>query len=307
MKFNRCLSLIAVFALVFAVACGDDDSGDETPSGGATPQASIATESTPATQPTNASGELLLASTTTTQDSGLLDELIPAFEAATGYGVKLIAGGSGQAIENARRGDVDVLLVHSPAAEQQLVADGFGIERALVMHNDFVLVGPASDPAGVKATANVSAALTSIATSGAPFVSRGDDSGTHVKELALWTAAGIDPASEDWYEETGQGQGATLQVANQRGAYALTDRGTLLAQAANLGLEIVSEGAPELLNVYHVIVVNPEQHPDVNIDGARAWAEFVIGADGQRIIAEFGVEMYGEPLFFPDAGKPEPA
>jgi len=304
-ELNRCLSLIALMAFVFAAACGGDD-GDETARVG-TPQGSIAAESSPGTQPTRASGELLLASTTTTQDSGLLDELIPAFEEATGYSVKLIAGGSGQAIENARRGDVDVLLVHSPAAEQKLVADGFGIERALVMHNDFILVGPESDPAGVKATANVNAALTSIASTTARFVSRGDDSGTHVKELALWTAAGIDPAGQGWYEETGQGQGATLQVASQKAAYALTDRGTLLAQAENLDLDIVSEGTPELLNVYHVIVVNPERHPGVNIDGARAWAEFVTGAEGQRIIAEFGVEMYGEPLFFPDAGKPEPA
>lgn len=301
MKPNWWFSLIAMVALALAVACGDDEKNDSGPPTGGTSQSSAATE------PTKASGELLLASTTSTQDSGLLDELIPAFEELTGYSVKLIAGGSGQALENGRRGDVDVLLVHSPAAELEFVADRFGIERALVMHNDFVLVGPAADPATVASVADITSALTSIANSRSPFVSRGDESGTHVKELALWKTAGVNPVGERWYEEIGQGQGATLQVASQREAYALTDRGTFLTQAQNLELQILFEGSPEMLNVYHVIVVNPAEHPDVNVEAARAWAEFVTGTTAQRIIAEFGVEMYGEPLFFPDADEPEPA
>lgn len=284
------LALSIASLLVAAVACDSERARDgmEAPSG-----------------PTKATGELLLASTTSTQDSGLLDELIPAFKEATGYSVKLVAGGSGQALENARRGDVDVLFVHSPAAEQQFVADGFGIERALVMHNDFVLVGPPDDTAGVRTASDIDAAMIRIAANQARFVSRGDDSGTHAAELALWRAAGIDPAGEDWYAETGQGQGATLQIASQKAAYALTDRGTFLAQAGNLDLQVLSEGSPGLLNVYHVIVVNPERHPRVNAAGARAWAAFVTGAEGQRLIAEFGVETFGEPLFFADAGEPE--
>jgi tungstate transport system substrate-binding protein len=250
--------------------------------------------------------ELLLASTTSTQDSGLLDVLIPAFEEETGYSVKLVSGGSGQAIENGRRGDVDVLLVHSPDAEKGMVADSDGIERAPVMHNDFVIVGPPGDGAGVRGTGSPAAAMRAIAGAGAPFISRGDDSGTHVLERKLWVAAGIEPRGERWYEESGQGQGATLQIASQKGAYAATDRATFLVQRNNLDLEIAFEGDPALLNVYHVIVVNPDKHRDVNVAAARAWGGFVTGEAGQRLIGEFGAKEYGEPLFVPDAGKPEP-
>jgi tungstate transport system substrate-binding protein len=249
--------------------------------------------------------DLILASTTTTEDSGLLDALIPAFEEATGYDVTLVSGGSGQAIENGRRGDVDVLLVHSPAAELELVAEGIGIERALVMHNDFILVGPPGDPAGAGAPGDISSALQAIAATESPFVSRGDESGTHVAELRLWDAAGIDPSGEDWYAETGQGQGATMRVADQRQAYALTDRGTFIAQRDTLRLEIIIEGGDGLRNDYHVIVINPETHDRVNVEGARAWAAFVTGVQGQEIIRTFGVEEFGEPLFVPDAGGPE--
>ena len=252
------------------------------------------------------SRDVLLASTTSTQDSGLLDALIPAFERATGYRVKLIAGGSGQALENGRRGDVDVLLVHSPDAEKQFIADGDGIERAYVMHNEFVLVGPAGDPAGAKSAPDAVAAFRAIAAHGASFISRGDDSGTNVAERRLWAAAGIDPTSRGWYTESGQGQGATLQIASQNGAYALTDRGTFLAQRHNLQLEVLSQGSAALLNYYHVIVVNPARHPDVNVQGARAWAAFVTGNEGQEIIRTFGVQQYGEPLFVPDAGDADP-
>jgi tungstate transport system substrate-binding protein len=249
--------------------------------------------------------ELLLASTTTTEDTSLLDALIPAFEEESGYSVKLVSGGSGQAIENGRLGNVDVLLVHSPAAEKTMVADGDGIERALVMHNDFVLAGPDDDPAGVRGATDIHAALRAIVTAGARFISRGDDSGTHVAELRLWEEAGVDPTAMSWYAESGQGQGATLLIASQQRAYAITDRGTLLTRP-DLGLAIIVEGDEGLLNYYHVIVVNPAKHPHVNVDAARAWAAFVTGERGQRIIEEFGVEDYGEPIFYPDAGKPDP-
>ena len=253
--------------------------------------------------PTKASGQLLLASTTTTQDSGLLDVLIPAFEQETGYSVKLVAGGSGQAIENAARGDVDVLLVHSPAAEEALVDAGDGIERAAVMHNDFIVVGPKSDPAGVRNAADAGAAFRAIAESGASFISRGDDSGTNVFEMRIWRAAGIMPEGQRWYSETGQGQGATLQIASQRGAYALADRATFLAERKNLDLEVVYDKPGTLLNVYHVIVVNPAKHPNVNVRAARAWAAWLVRGDTQELIGSFGVGEYGEALFVGDAGK----
>jgi tungstate transport system substrate-binding protein len=244
--------------------------------------------------------KLILASTTSTQDSGLLDVLIPAFEEATGYEVTLVSGGSGQALENGRRGDVDVLLTHSPDAEQEFVDEGYGIERAPVMHNDFVLVGPRDDPASAGDAGAIDDALRAIAVSESRFISRGDDSGTHVAELRLWSGAGIEPAGNGWYEESGQGQGATLQIASQKGAYALTDRGTFIALRDQLELEIVAEGDERLANYYHVIVVNPMKHADVNVEGARAWAAFVTGAEGQEIIRTFGVEEYGEALFVPD-------
>jgi tungstate transport system substrate-binding protein len=252
-------------------------------------------------------GELMLGSTTTTQDTGLLDMLVEEFQDRTGYRVTLVVGGSGQVIEQAARGDLDALLVHSPAAERQMVDDGDAIERTLVMHNDFVLIGPADDPAGAGSASSVSEAFASIASSGSPFVSRGDDSGTHVKELAIWSAAGVDPSAQDWYEETGQGQGATMQVANQRDGYALTDRGTFLAQQDDLGLTVLFEGDGVLLNVYHALLVNPATHNGINEAAGRAFIEFITSADIQALIGQFGVEEYGEPLFTPDAGKPEPA
>jgi len=245
---------------------------------------------------------LLLVSTTSTQDSGLLDVLLPAFTTKTGYNVQLVAVGSGQALKIAEQGNSDVILLHSPAAEKEFVANGFGIDRRLVMHNDFVIVGPPPDPAGIRAT-NPVEALKKIFASHVTFVSRGDESGTHVKELALWKNAGLDPAGQDWYLETGQGQGATLTIASEKGAYALTDRGTFLAYKSNIDLEILVEGDPFLLNVYHVITVNPEKWPNVNLEGAKAFADFITSSEGQDIIAGFGIEKYGQPLFFPDADK----
>lgn len=260
----------------------------------------LASCSAPAPSPQNA--ELLLVSTTSTQDSGLLDVLLPAFTNQTGYNVQLAAVGSGQALKIGEQGNADVILLHSPAAEKEFVANGFGIDRRLVMHNVFVIVGPSSDPAGIRGMIPGDA-LKRIYDSHATFVSRGDESGTNVKELALWKKAGLDPAGQDWYLETGQGQGATLSIASEKSAYALTDRGTYLAYRANLDLDILVEGDPFLLNVYHVITVNPEKWPKTNLDGAKAFADFITSAEGQKIIGEFGVKEYGQPLFIPDAGK----
>ena len=254
--------------------------------------------------PATPTKDLLLISTTSTQDSGLLDVLLPAFKAQTGYSVQLVAVGSGQALKIGEQGNADVILLHSPAAEKEFVANGFGIDRRLVMHNDFVIVGPASDPAGIDGKTPAEA-LKKIFASGATFVSRGDDSGTHVKELALWKSAGLEPAGKDWYLETGQGQGATLSITSEKGGYALTDRGTFLAYKSNVDLEILVEGDPGLLNVYHVITVNPEKFPSVNLEGAKAFANFITSDEGQKVIADFGVDKFGQPLFFPDADKSE--
>jgi tungstate transport system substrate-binding protein len=276
------------------LACGGGGAKTSTPGAAGAPA------------PTKASGTIILATTTSTQDTGLLDELVPAFEKETGYTVKTIAVGSGQAIAMGTSGDADVLLVHSPDAEKKMVDAGDGVERALVMHNDFVLVGPASDPAGVKAAGSINDALKLIADKQAPFISRGDDSGTNALELKLWKALGITPKGQSWYSETGQGMGATLQVASQKGAYTISDRGTFLAQKANLDLEVVREGDPSLLNVYHVIVVNHDKHSKTNVSGARAFAAYVVRADVQAMIGEFGKDKFGQALFVPDAGKPDP-
>jgi tungstate transport system substrate-binding protein len=249
--------------------------------------------------------ELILATTTSTVDSGLLDVLVPAFEEANDYNVKTVGVGSGAALEMGANGDADVLLVHSPSAEEEFMDAGHGTNRQLVMHNDFIIVGPADDPAGVADAADVTAAMQAIADAGAPFVSRGDDSGTHSRELALWEAAGIDPTGESWYAESGQGMGATLQIADQTDAYTLSDRATYLAQQDNLDLALLSEGDARLLNIYHVIQVNPEEFDDLNAEGAEAFVEFMVSDEAQQMIGEFGVEEFGEPLFIPDAGKSE--
>jgi tungstate transport system substrate-binding protein len=247
-------------------------------------------------------GDLILATTTSTLDSGLLDVLLPAFQEETGWRVKPIGVGSGQAMTMGRRGDADLLLVHSPDEELQFMRDGFGKERLLVMHNYYVLVGPAADPAGAASAAGVAAALRAIAASGSIFVSRGDDSGTHAMERTLWRAAGIEPAGR-WYQESGQGMGPTLLIADQKDAYTLTDRGTFLALRGNLELSLLRQGDADLLNVYHVITLNPEKHPKPNHEGAAALARFLVSGRAQEIIRTFGMDRYGEPLFSPDAGK----
>lgn len=248
------------------------------------------------------SGTLILATTTSTENSGLLDELLPRFEQQSGFSVKVIAVGSGAALALAERGDADVLLVHSPAAEQALVAAGDGVERARVMFNDFVIVGPAGDPAGITGTADAAGALRAIAESRSGFVSRGDDSGTHAKERGLWAAAGLEvPRGESWYAESGQGMGATLTIAAQTGRYTLTDRATWLAVADPEVLRLHVEGDVALRNVYHVIVVNPERHDGTNEEAARAFRAFLLTPETQEQIGRFGVERFGQPLFVPDA------
>ncbi len=245
--------------------------------------------------------ELILATTTSTQDSGLLDVLVPMFEDQYDYKVKTIAVGSGQALELGAKGEADVILAHSPKAEEEFMAAGNGESRAAVMHNDFIIVGPADDPAGIADAKTAAEAMALIAEAEAPFISRGDESGTHSKELSLWAAVEIEPAGKGWYQETGQGMGATLNVASEKQGYTLTDRGTFLAQQANLDLALVVEGDKALFNNYHVIVVNPDLHDKVNAKAARDFAAFIVSAATQDVIRNFGVETYGEPLFIPDA------
>jgi tungstate transport system substrate-binding protein len=255
------------------------------------------------TQPLAANKEIILSTTTSTQDSGLLDVLVPAFTQKTGITVKTVAVGTGQALKMGEEGNADVLLVHAPASEKTFMDGGFGIERKLVMHNDFIIVGPTADPAAIKGTATAVDAFKKISAAGAPFISRGDDSGTNKMELSLWKTTTISPTQQAWYQETGQGMGATLKVASEKDAYTLTDRATYLANKSTLSLDILVEGDPTLLNVYHVIIVNPAKWPKVNVDGARAFSDFIISPEIQDLIGKFGVDKFGQPLFFPDATK----
>jgi tungstate transport system substrate-binding protein len=248
---------------------------------------------------------IILATTTSTQDSGLLDVLIPVFEKNTGYFVKTIAVGSGQAMAMGQKGEADVLLVHSPAAEKKFVAEGYGINRRLIMHNDYIIVGPPEDPAKIKGLKLASEAFKKIASAQALFLSRGDNSGTHSKERDVWKATGINPEKEKWYQQTGLGMGQTLSVTAEKKGYTLADRGTYLALKKNLGLDILVEGDAILLNIYHVIEVNPAKWPKVNVPGGKAFADFMVSNETQGIIKTFGVDKFGSPLFFPDVGKKE--
>jgi tungstate transport system substrate-binding protein len=241
---------------------------------------------------------ITVASTTSTENSGLFGHILPMFESETGIEVRVVAQGTGQALETGRRGDADVVFVHARAQEEAFVAEGFGVERFDVMYNDFVIVGPGDDPAGVRATDGAAAAMAAIAGAGAPFASRGDDSGTHVAEMSLWDAAGIAPAGE-WYLSTGSGMGATLNTASQVPAYALTDRGTWLSFENRGPLQIVSEGDPVLFNPYGIILVNPEKHGHVKAEQGQAFIDWILSGAGQEAIAGFTVG--GEQLFFPSA------
>jgi len=260
---------------------------------------------TPVAAKSHAQKNIILSTTTSTQDSGLLDVLIPLFEKKTGYFVKTIAVGSGQAMAMGQKGEADVLLVHSPVAEKKFVAEGYGINRRLVMHNDYIIVGPPSDPARIKGMKSAVEAFKKIAAANAIFMSRGDNSGTHAKEKDIWKAAGITPEGQKWYQETGLGMGQTLAVAAEKKTYTLADRGTYLALKKNLGLDILTEGDAILLNIYNVIEVNPAKWPKANAAGAKAFADFMVSSQAQEIIRTFGVDKFGSPLFFPDAGKKE--
>jgi tungstate transport system substrate-binding protein len=280
---------ILVLFLIFLAACAT-----------ATPVANVA----PTQPPKPANPNLILATTTSTQDSGLLDVLVPDFEQKTGYTVKTVAVGSGEAMKMGQECNADVLLVHSPSAEKDFMANNYGSDRRLVMHNDFILVGPASDPAGIKGSATAVDAFTKIANAKVAFVSRADKSGTNTKELAIWKSANITPEG-DWYIESGQGMLATLKIASEKAEYTLTDRATYLANQSALQLEILVQGDASLLNIYHVIVVNPATCPSVNNTGAIAFADYMVSAVTQTMIGSFGVDKYGQALFTPDAGKDE--
>jgi tungstate transport system substrate-binding protein len=271
--------------------------GDAAPSSSATAAAA-------SPSPSPARPDLLLATTTSTQDSGLLDVLIPDFEKKTGYKVKTSAVGTGAALAIGARGDADVVLVHAPSLEQDFMKQGNGERRLFVMHNDFIVVGPPSDPAKIKGKAILDA-LKTLAAAQASFISRGDNSGTDVLEKSLWKQAGITPA-KPWYVEAATGMGQTLQIASEKTAYTITDRATYLSQKSHLQLDIVNGGDPPLLNYYHVITVSPTKFPKVNAAGANAFADYLVHPDTQKIIAAFGLDKFGQQLFFPDAGKPDP-
>jgi tungstate transport system substrate-binding protein len=264
----------------------------------------IAGSGSVATAADPSSRSVILSTTTSTQDSGLLDTLVPLFEKQSGYTVKTISVGTGQALALAAKGEADVVLVHAPALEKKFIADGKLLNRRLVMYNDFVLIGPKQDPAKVRQAKTVAAALKTIEQAKATFVSRGDNSGTHALEKSLWKAAGVDPKGS-WYIEAGQGMGATLGIANERNAYTITDRGTLLALAKRVSLPILIEGDRALLNIYSVMEVNPANGPRINTAGGKAFADFMVAPQTQKVIKTFGVEKFGEPLFVPVAGKKE--
>lgn len=290
-SFFRIRRLLAASAALLALA-GCQTSAPPAANPGAQPPA----------KPANP--DVILATTTSTQDSGLLDVLIPEFEKKTGYKIKPIAVGTGQALAMGEKGEADVLLTHAPSSEKKLVDEKTVVNYRLVMHNDFVLVGPPEDPAGIKGKKTAAEALKAIADSKAVFVSRGDDSGTHKMEISLWKKANVDPKGT-WYQESGSGMGQTLNIASDKGGYTLTDRATYLSLKKNLKLDILLEGEKSLLNIYHVMQVNPDKFPKVNKDGAKAFADFMVSPDTQKMIGEFGKDKFGQSLFFPDAGKKE--
>ncbi len=247
---------------------------------------------------------IVVASTTSTQDSGLFGHILPIFKAKTGIDVKVVAQGTGQALDTARRGDADVVFVHAKSAEEKFLAEGFGVKRYPVMYNDFVLIGPNNDPAGVKGTKDIVAALTTIKAKAAAFISRGDRSGTHIAELELWKAAGIDigRGHGPWYKEIGQGMGAALNTASGVNAYVLSDRGTWLSFKNKRDLVIAVEGDKRLFNQYGVMLVNPAKHPTVKKEWGQQLIDWLVSPDGQRAIADYKIN--GEQLFYPNAGDP---
>jgi tungstate transport system substrate-binding protein len=307
---NLLLTLVLVLAVALS-ACAPAATPEPTAAPTAVPPTAEPTAVPPTAAPAGpANPDLILATTTSTQDSGLLDVLIPLFEQQTGYKVKTVAVGSGAAMQMGQEGNADVLLVHSPAAEKTFMTDGWGKERALIMHNDFILVGPAADPAKITGLGPTEA-FTALAAAGVAdptkvlFFARADKSGTSTKELGIWTKANLDPAGTKpaWYVETGQGMGATLTIASEKGGYTLTDRATFLANKDKLQLEILVEKNNALLNVYHVITIDTAKWPKVNYEGAVAFLKFMTDPATQDVIGKFGVEKYGQALFIGDATK----
>ena len=283
MKKLLVLLISAIMVLSFA-ACGGSSTEEETTA-----------------EPENT--KVLMATTTSTEDTGLLDYLQPLFKEDTGYDLEWTAVGTGEALKMGEDGQVDVVLVHAKSSEEEFVANGYGVERFPVMYNDFVIVGPAEP---IAKTDDVAAVFTTINEQQLPFVSRGDDSGTHKKELKIWEELGIDPTTNPNYVSAGQGMGATLSMANEMNAYCLTDRGTWLKQSKDsendFVIDIVCEGGKQLLNQYGVIAVNPEKYPDVNNEGANAFIEWITSDKVQKLIGEYGIEEYGQALFTPNAG-----
>jgi tungstate transport system substrate-binding protein len=254
---------------------------------------------TPAARAQNTS--IIVASTTSTQDSGLFGHILPLFKARSGIDVKVVAQGTGQALDTGRRGDADVVFVHAKAQEEAFVAGGFGLKRFDVMYNDFVLIGPKADPAGIAGGKAALAALTAISAKAAPFVSRGDKSGTHAAELALWKAAALDPAGAKpaWYREIGQGMGAALNTAAAMGGYVLADRATWISFKNKAALKVAVEGDPQLFNQYGIILVNPAKHPSIKREAGQAFIDWIVSAEGQNAIRSH--QIGGEQLFFPNA------
>lgn len=280
--------LFAALIVVLLTGCGSTTTGGS---------------STVSKAPAPSNSNVILATTTSTQDSGLLDVLIPEFEKATGYKVKTIAVGTGQALAMGEKGEADVLLTHAPASEKKLVNNQSVINYQLVMHNDFVIVGPKSDPARIKGLKS-SDALKAISNNKALFISRGDDSGTDKKEKSLWEKANIKP-SGTWYQESGSGMGQTLNIASEKDGYTLTDRATFLSLKKNLNIDILVEGEKSLLNIYHVMQVNHEKFSKVNADAAKAFVDFMVAPNTQDKIGAFGKDKFGQSLFVQDAGKSE--
>lgn len=285
MKKYYLLPLSLLLALVFAIAatgCANRGQNGQDGNNPAVPE----------------SPKLTLATTTSTYDSGLLDEIIPAFEEETGYDVQILSKGTGASLELGKRGDVDVLLVHAKDRELQLVEEGYFIDRRDIMYNDFVILGPSEDPAGIKSMEKAADAFSKIAENRFTFVSRGDDSGTNTKELGIWEQAGIRPAG-DWYLAVGQGMGNTLRITSEKQGYTLSDRGTYLSMKDKLNLEVLVEGDPVLFNQYGIMAVNPDKHPGVNYKGAKALIDFIVSDKGQEMIGKY--TKYGEQLFVPNA------
>lgn len=290
---RRMLSILLALSLAVLSGCGG--TGPAPAAGNTNPAPAKASNPT-----------IILSTTTSTQDSGLLGALVPAFEQKTGYKVNIIAVGTGQAIKQGERGDADVVLVHAPSVEKEALKTGAFVGRALVMHNDFIIAGPATDPAHLKGEKTAAAAFAKIFGAKANFVSRADGSGTEVMEKSLWKAANLNPDGQNWYIKAGTGMGNTLLMAQEKLCYVLTDRATWLAFKSKLkDLDLLVEKDAPLLNIYHVMRVNPDKFPKVNAAGAQAFADFILSPEGQKIVAEFGKDKYGSPLFFPDAGQPD--